>query len=164
MSLWEITLAWYPTQLSLTPDEKELLPIPLKSEFAIHEKGNRYIFAKFGEDIVSSPGLQDLWKYLDDHSTVPFKAFQGWFLNHQFLNKLDPVKGTATYLGKNVQWAKEDFKWKYLNHQKVHFESRSTSQESSRSTTPEGNTLSQEASRDPIPEEDNTATVEDLLQ
>ena len=164
MSLWETTLARYPTQLSLTPDEKELLPIPLKSEFAIHEKGNRYIFAKFGEDIVSSPGLQDLWKYLDDHSTVPSQAFQGWFLNHQFLKELNPVKGTATYSGKSVQWAHEEFEWKYLNHLKVHFESPSTSKETSRSTTPEGDTPSQEASRNLTPEEDDTATVENLLQ
>src|SRR5579863_864020 len=164
MSSWEKTLARYPTQLSLTPDKRELLSILLKSEFAIHKKGNQYIFAKFGEDVVYSPGPQDSWKYLEDHDTVPLQALQGWFLNHQFLDKLNPVKETATYSGKNVQWAKEDFKWKYLNYQKVHFESRSTSQESSRSTTPEGNTLSQEASRDPIPEEDNTATVEDLLQ
>src|SRR5579863_8193689 len=102
MSLWEKTLAQYPMRLSLTPEEKELLPLPLKSEFAIHKKGNRYIFAKFGEDIVYSPGPQDSWKYLDNHSTIPFKALQGWFLNHQFLDKLDPVKGTATYSGKNV--------------------------------------------------------------
>src|SRR5579863_5291682 len=101
MSLWETTLARYPTRLSLTPDEKELLPIPLKSEFAIHEKGNRYLFAKFRADIIYSPGPQDLWKYLNDHSTVPSQAFKGWFLNYQFLNNLDPVKGTATYLGKN---------------------------------------------------------------
>src|SRR5579863_9555368 len=101
MSLWEKTLAQYPMRLSLTPEEKELLPIPLKSEFAIHKKGKRYIFTKFGEDIVYTSEPKDPWKYHNNHSTVPSPTFKGWFLNHQFLNNLDPVKGTATYLGKN---------------------------------------------------------------
>src|SRR5579863_10120012 len=149
MSLWEKTLCRYPTHLSVTPDEKALLPIPFKNEFAIHERGNRYVFACFGEDPVYSAGPESSWKYLEDHSTITLAALQGWFLNNGFLKEIDPVKGTATYSGKNVQWSKEDFEWKYLNHRTVHFESPSTSQASSRS---------------PTPEEDDTAKVEDLLQ
>src|SRR5579863_3342541 len=147
MILWEKTLCQYPTCLSITPEEKELLPIPLKDEFAIHERGTRYIFAHFGEDAIYS-SEPDSWKYLEDHSTVPLAAFQGWFLNHQFLEDVNLVKGTATYSGKNVQWSKDDFEWKYLNHQMVHFESPSTSQMTSRSATPD----------------DDTAKVKDLLQ
>src|SRR5579863_6642072 len=162
MSLWEKTLCRYPTHLSVTPDEKTLLPIPFKNEFAIHERGNRYVFACFGEDPVYSLGPKDSWRYLEDHSTIPLATLQGWFLNHKFLKEIDPVKGTATYSGKNVQWAKEDFEWKYLNHRTVHFESPSTSQASSRSATPESDT--KEPEHDPTPEEDDTAKVEDLLQ
>src|SRR5579863_6662603 len=147
MSLWEKTLRRYPMHLSITPEEKELLPIPLKDEFAIHERGTRYIFTRFREDTVYSSETNS-WKYLEDHSTVPLTAFQGWFLNHQFLEEVNLVKGTATYSGKNVQWSEDNFKWKYLNHRTVHFKSPSTSQATSRSATPD----------------DDTTKVEDLLQ
>src|SRR5579863_10431267 len=160
--LWEKALQRYPTRLSVTPDEKTLLPIPFKKEFAIHERGNRYVFACFGEDPVYSAGSESSWKYLEDHSTIPLVALQGWFLNNGFLKEIDPVKGTATYSGKNVQWSKEDFKWKYLNHRMVHFESPSTSQASSRSPTPES--VTQEPEHNLTSEEDDTAKVEDLLQ
>src|SRR5579863_7256783 len=162
MSLWEKALCRYPTCLSVTPDEKTLLPIPFKNEFAIHERGNRYVFACFREDPVYSAGPESSWKYLEDHSTVTLAALQGWFLNNGFLKEIDPVKGTATYSGKNVQWSKEDFEWKYLNHRTVHFESPSTSQASSRRPTPEG--VTQEPERNLTPEEDDTTKVKDLLQ
>src|SRR5579863_10055752 len=100
MSLWEKALRQYPTCLSITPDEKALLPIPFKNEFAIYKKGNRYVFACFGEDPVYSSGPESSWKYLEDHSSIPLTALQGWFLNHTFLKEIDPIKGTATYSGK----------------------------------------------------------------
>ena len=107
MSLWEKTLRQYPTHLSITPDEKALLPIPFKSEFAIHERGNRYVFTQFGEDPVYSLGPQDSWKYLEDHNTIPLATLQVWFLNHKFLKEIDPVKGTTTYSRKTYSGQKK---------------------------------------------------------
>jgi len=178
MSSWEIILDNFPpeNQLELTEEEQAYIPVYTTNAFATDYKDTRCLFALFITPAIWCKGVGTIWKFTSDNTELLAKKFR--FLVH-YLDKVenfDFIQQTATYNNKQIKWDTLYPEWKYLNNQKVHFQSPSTSEaEETKPSIPEefkkersdSSGESEEESKhskSPTPEDDNTAKVNELLQ
>jgi len=128
MSKWEKCQLRFPSHFTLNDSEQNHLSILFKDYFGATETGQRFLFTQLGEDILWSTGPSHPWRYLDDNSQVTDKVLTARFLNKEYINNLQILKGTGTYQGKEVKYSTKQFGWVYLNNRTVHFHGTSTSE------------------------------------
>jgi len=99
-----------------------------------------------GDTPIWSTGPTHPWHYLDDNDQLSDEVLTAKFLDKEYIDNLQPLKGTGQYQGKEVKYSKDQNCWIYLNNQTVHIHGTSTSE------TPESLA------------DDNTAQVKELLE
>ena len=176
MSSWETILDNFPpeNQLELTEEEQAYIPVYTTNPFAADYKGTRCLFALFQTPAIWCKGVGTMWKFTLDNTELTTRKF--WFLvqNLNEVENFDFIQWTPTYNGKQIKWDTLYPKWKYLNNQKVHFQSPSTSEaEETKPSIPgefkeEDNSSGEseselEHSKSPTPEDNDTAKVDKLL-
>ena len=131
MSNWERTLQSNPTQLLLTNAETNHLPFLARESFATNIKGERILFALFGQETLYSRGVGHSWRFEDDGSIVESQHFQAGYVNFELVTNLDYRTRTARFNNRDIKYNKEDTCWVYRNNRQVNFETSepSTSEE-----------------------------------
>jgi hypothetical protein len=143
MSNWELTRQKYPTKYDLNEIERAHLPYIIKDSFATNSRGERILFARFGNETIYSQGVGHLWKYEEDRDVVSDQTLRSSFVDYGLVDNLDPFTGTAKFWEKEIKYDKRSNRWVYLNNHTVNF------------NTSKCNTLA---------EEEDTACVEELLE
>jgi len=136
----------FPTRTTLTEPEKAHLSILFTDYFAATENAQRFLFATLGNIVLWSAGPTHPWQYLDDNNTITEEALIARLLDKEYIEDLEPFRGTGKYQGKEVRYLLAQYCWVYLNNRTVHFHGTSASE------TPES------------PTDDDTARVEELLE
>ena len=121
MNRWEIVRQTYPTKLELTESETCHLPYTTTESFAANIKGDRILFARFGNKAIYSQGVGHKWKYEDDREIVEESHFKASFVEHKLVDRLDYHTGTAKFWGKEIKYDKKNHRWTYLNNRPVNF-------------------------------------------
>src|SRR6266581_502821 len=147
MNTWEKCQKRFPHRTTLTESEKEHIPIAFKDHFAATDQGQRFLFGLLITDIFWSAGPTHPWRYLEDNEPVGIELFTARFLDKEYIDNLNPIKGTGQYQGKEVQYSIKQNIWVYLNNRTAHFHGTSTSE------TPAADS-----------EDDDTARVQEILQ
>jgi hypothetical protein len=127
----------------LNETKRSYLPYIVKDSFATNIRGDRILFARFGNEAIYSRGVGHPWKYKEDRDIVSDQALRSSFVDYGLVDNLDPFMGTAKFREKEIKYNKRNNRWVYLNNREVNF------------NTSEQNT--------PAKEED-TARVEELLE
>jgi hypothetical protein len=144
MNHWEIVQQMYPTKLEPTESETCHLPYITTESFAANIKGDRILFARFGNKAIYLRGVGHKWKYEDDRETVEESHFKASFVEHELVDKLNYYTGTAEFRGKEIKYDKKNHRWTYLNNRPVNFHTPSK--------------------RNTPAEEEDTIRVEELLE
>jgi hypothetical protein len=121
MNRWEIVQQMYPTKLELTESETRHLPYTTTESFVANIKGDRILFARFGNKAIYSRGVGHKWKYEDDREIVEESHFKASFVEHELVDRLDYHTGTAKFWGKEIKYDKKNHCWTYLNNRPVNF-------------------------------------------
>src|SRR6266704_6720703 len=145
MNHWENCQKRFPHRTTLTETEKEHIPIAFSDHFAATDQGQRFLFGLLIDDIFWSTGPAHHWRYLENNELVRIEILTAGFLDKDYIDNLDPIKGTGQYQGKEVQYSTKRNCWTYLNNRTVHF--RGTS-----------------ASETPANSDDDTAKVQEILE
>src|SRR6266581_2789877 len=146
MNEWEKCQKRFPYQTTLTESEKEHIPIAFSDHFRATDQGQRFIFGLLIDDIFWSAGPGHPWRYLEDNELIGTELFTAGFLDKEYIDHLDPIKGTRQYQGKEVRYSIQRNCWIYLNNRTVHFHGTSASE------TPADS------------EDDDTARVQEILE
>ena len=146
MTSWEKCKKRFPHRTSLTDEETNHISILFEDHFCATDQGSRFLFAIFGDLLLWSTGPNHPWHYLDDNETISEELLTAKFLDKEYIDKLQTLKGTGEYEGKEVKYSVKQNCWVYLNNRTVHFHGTSASE------TPESLT------------DDDTARVEEILQ
>ena len=182
MTSWETILELFPQEqrLELTNLEEDYLPVYATQAFAAYYKDTRYIFALFVQAAIWCEGIGSVWRFTSDNAELVTRKFR--YLVHHLdeVENFDFVLCTAQFHGEQIKWDIGSEQWKYLNIQKVHFQSPSTSE--AKETKPsiprefkkeesdsEGSDNKEsdsdkESDKVHILEDNNTAKVNELLQ
>jgi len=130
MTLWQTILDNFPTkdQLELTEEEQAYIPVYATNTFAADYKDTRCPFALFQEPAIWCKEVGTIWKFTSDNSELTTRKFRFLISHLDEVENFDFVQQTTTYNGKQIKWDTLYPKWKYLNNQKVHFQSPSTSE------------------------------------
>ena len=143
MSEWEKLCKNYPERLTLTNEETAFIPAQATDAFVTFEQGKRLLFANWNQKIIWCYYPATKWVDDDSNTDITATELRAAFPFFEELTDHDPFQGTAQYQGKDIQWNQKDQLWKYRNNRKVHFNNTTA-------------TVS--------PDDDDTATVEDLLR
>src|SRR6266705_2540388 len=130
----------------ITVSEKEYIPIAFSDHFAATDQGQRFLFGLLVDDIFWSAGPTHPWRYLEDNEPIGIEVLTAGFLDKEYIDNLDCIKGTGQYQGKEVQYSTKRNCWTYLNNRTVHFHSTSVSE------TPANS------------DDDDTAKVQEILE
>ena len=130
MSSWEIILENFPpeNQLELTEQEQVYIPVYATKAFAADYKDTRCLFALFLTPAIWCKGIDTVWWFTLDNKELTSRKFQFLVKHLEEVKNFDFVLQTATFHDKQIKWDTLYSKWKYLNNQKVHFQSPSTSE------------------------------------
>jgi len=184
MSSWETILDNFPPedQLELTEEEQAYMPVYTTNAFAADYKDTRCLFALFQTLAIWCKGVGTIWKFTSDNTELTTRKFQFLVQHLDKIENFDFIQQTTTYNNKQIKWDTLYPKWKYLNNRKVHFQSLSTSEaeetkpsipgefeeeesdKSERSNKSDKSEEESEHSKSPIPEDNNIAKVDKLLQ
>ena len=139
----------------------------------------RCIFTYFVQSAIWCEGIGSIWRFTLDNTELVPRKFR--YLVHHLdeVKNFDFVLCTAQFHGKQIKWDTKSDQWKYLNNQKVHFQSPSTSEaEETKPSIPgefkkeesdnkgldnEESDSDKESDKAHTPEDDNTAKVDKLL-
>src|SRR6266705_4298011 len=146
MNEWEKCQKRFPHRTTLTEPEKEYIPIAFHDHFAATNQGQRFLFGVLTDDIFWSAGPTHPWRYLEDNELVGIEVFSAGFLDKEYIDNLDHLKGTRQYQGKEVQYSVKRNIWTYLNNRTVHLHGTSASETPATS------------------DDDDTARVEEILE
>src|SRR6266704_2439732 len=146
MNEWGKCQKRFPHRTTLTESEKEHIPIIFSDHFAATDQGQRFLFGLLTDDIFWSAGPTHPWRYLEDNEPVGIEVFSAGFLNKEYIDNLNALKGTGQYQGKEVQYSTKLNLWTYLNNRTVHFHGTSASE------TPANS------------DDDDTARVQEILE
>jgi len=130
MTSWQHILDNFPPkdQLELTEEEQAYIPVYATNTFAADYKDTRCLFALFQEPAIWCEGVGTIWKFTSDNTELTTRKFQFLISHLDEVENFNFVQQTATYNGKQIKWDTLYPEWKYLNNQKVHFQSPSTSE------------------------------------
>src|SRR6266581_3124177 len=128
MNEWEKCQKRFPHRTTLTESEKAHIPIAFGDHFAATDQGQRFLFGLLTDDIFWSAGPTHPWRYLEDNEPVGIEVFTAGFLNKEYIDNLNPLKGTGQYQGKEVQYSITRNIWTFLNNRTVHFHGTSASE------------------------------------
>src|SRR6266581_1754282 len=145
MNEWEKCKKRFPHRTTLTESEKEHIPIAFNDHFVAVDQGQRFLFGLLTDDIFWSSGPAQPWRYLEDNEPVGIEVLTAGFLDKEYIDNLNPVKGTRQYQEKEVQYSIKRNLWTYLNNRTVHFHGTS-------------------ASETPADSDDDTAQVQEILE
>src|SRR6266581_6205804 len=145
MNEWEKCQKRFPHRTSITEPEKDHIAIAFSDHFAATDQGQRFLFGYLAGDVFWSTGPTHPWRYLEDNELVGIEVLTAGFLDKDYIDNLDCIKGTGQYQGKEVQYSTKRNCWTYLNNRTVHF--RGTS-----------------ASETPANSDDDTAKVQEILE
>ena len=105
MSEWENYQLRFPTRCSLNESEIEHLSILFTDYFGATDKGQRFLFAQLGNNVLWSTGPSHPWQHLDDNSQATDEVLTARFLNKEYIDNLHNLKGTGTYQGKDIKYS-----------------------------------------------------------
>jgi len=130
MSSWESVLNNFPPelQLELTEEEQAYIPVYATDAFAADYKDTRCLFARFLTPGIWCEGVGTSWKFTSNNEALVTSKFRFLVLHLDEVDDFDFIQRTATFHGKQIKWDTLYSEWKYLNNQKVHFQSPSTSE------------------------------------
>jgi hypothetical protein len=131
-------------KLKLTESETRHLTYTTKESFATNVRGERILFAKFGNEAIYSRGVGHSWKFEEDREIVREELFKASFVDYKLVDNLDHLTETAEFRGEEIKYDKRINCWVYLNNRPVNFH-----------TPSECNTLA---------EEEDTVQVKELLE
>jgi hypothetical protein len=60
-------------------------------------KGERILFARFGNEAIYSRGVGHMWKFKEDREIVEEAHFKATFVDYGLVNNLDYFTGTAKF-------------------------------------------------------------------
>jgi len=130
MTSWQTILDNFPPkdQLELTEEEQAYIPVYATNTFTADYKETRCLFARFQEPAIWCEGLGTIWKFTSDNSELVPRKFRFLISHLDKVEQFNFIQRTATYNNKQIKWDTLYSEWKYLNNQKVHFQSPSTSE------------------------------------
>ena len=121
MSHWELVQQQYSIKHDLTEQETRHLPYTTKESFVANLKGERILFAKFGNKSIYLRGVEHTWKFEEDREIVEEKHFKATFVDYRLVDKLDYHTGTAKFQGKEIKYNNKNHYWVYFNNRPVNF-------------------------------------------
>jgi hypothetical protein len=108
MSQWELVRQQYPTKHDLTEPETHHLLYMTKESFVANIKGERILFAKFGNKVIYSRGVGHMWKFEEDREIVNKAHFKAAFVDYGLVDNLDYITGTAEFREKEIKYDKRN--------------------------------------------------------
>jgi len=146
MSDWKQCKLRFPNRTTINDTERDHLSIFFEDYFGATDKGQRFLFAIFGDILLWSAGPNHLWHYLDDNDQISEELLTAKFFDKKYIDNLHPLRGTGQYEGKEVKYSAKRNCWTYLNNRTVHFHRTSASE------IPDS------------PADDDTAHIEEILE
>jgi hypothetical protein len=68
-----------------------------RESFAANIRGERILFAKFGNEAIYSRGVGHTWKFEEDREIVEDKHFKATFIDYELVDNLNYLAGTAEF-------------------------------------------------------------------
>ena len=97
MSHWELVQQQYSIKHDLTEQETRHLPYTTKESFVANLKGERILFAKFGNKAIHLRGVEYTWKFEEDREIVNKAHFKATFVDYELVDNPDYLTETAKF-------------------------------------------------------------------